>query len=367
MTIKKVAIITMHCPLNYGAVLQTYALQTYIESLGHSVEIIDYKPDFIVKNQSLTYVPDEYASNLVKKIAYIVFKLRKKYLRKSTFVTFAKHYLRLTSHTYQDDLDNAQAELNADKYICGSDQIWGYTNNAYKDSAYFLGFVDDSKKCIAYAPSGKVPDPIPSDYIQKAIPYIQRLNNISVREKKLKERLQPYIYQEIHHVADPVFLLEANVWTQLSKDSGIKSPYLLLYIVGSPDLALSVANNMSKKLGGVPIVLISASSRKLKGVTRKILASPNQFIDLFQKASFVVTNSFHGTAFSIIYRRPFYVCQTNIGNERIESILEICNIKNALVTDANNLKEWSYDSFNQEDLDNYIKYSKDYLISSIGK
>lgn len=353
----------MQCPLNYGAVLQTYALQTYLENNGYSVKVIDYQPDFIVYDQKLSYIPEQYKTNTIKKIAYLLYKAPHKYYRKHIFRKFLEKHINLTEKykTYEELCDKVP---EADKYICGSDQIWGYGNDAYKDPSYFLAFVKNGEKCISYAPSGLIPNPLPNEMQQQCVPLIERLGYISVREKSSQAILQKYISKKIHHVLDPVFLLDRYDWKKLfNKKPYIEEEYILLYTVGDETTALSAAEHLSKSTGK-PIYQISSSQRRNKIVKKTFCPTPNIFLNCFYNASHIVTNSFHGTSFSIIFEKSFTVCGTSIANERLKSLLESCGLSQ-LNNPNIGFNTFEVNDLNRGLLNHEIQKSKDFLTISI--
>ena len=347
----KVDVITMHCPLNYGAVLQTYALQTYIQSLGHDVQIIDYRPNYIIYDQSLFFVANNrFNKSIILKIIYILAKFPSKCKKLGIFKQFCRKYLNLTNAVYSEYKDLLENPPLADCYICGSDQIWGYSNDAYKDPSYFLGFVNQSKLKCSYAPSGMFPDPLPAEMEKRIIPFINSLDYISVRENSTKELLQPYIDKRISTVLDPVFLLNKEDWISFSDLDNTATPiedYILIYAVGDSNFVLEIARKLSDKYG-LPIYCISSTQKDLPYVSKKIMATPFGFLKLFRNAKYIITNSFHGTAFSIIYEKEFWSCSTNIANCRLKSLLRIAGLEKRLL-----LKDYVQDVF-----DNRIDYSQ---------
>lgn len=348
----KVDIITMHCPLNYGAVLQTYALQTYTQSLGHEVQIIDYRPDYIVYHQSLSFVANErFNKSIILKLIYLVVKLPSKYKKLRIFKKFCSKYLNLTDTVYSEYNDLLENPPTADCYICGSDQIWGYSNDAYKDPSYFLGFVNQGKLKCSYAPSGMFPNPLPAEMEKLIIPFINNLDFVSVREDSTRKLLQPYINKRISTVLDPVFLLNKEDWISFSDLESVAAPsedYILIYAIGDSSFVLEIARKLSDK-SGLPIYCISSTQKKLPHVSKKIMATPLEFLKLFRNAKYVVTNSFHGTAFSIIFEKEFWSCSTNIANSRLKSILRIAGLENRLLL-KNDISNVIFD--------NKIDYSK---------
>lgn len=361
----KVAIITMHCPLNYGAVLQTYALQTYIESLGHNVEIIDYNPDYIIYVQSLLYVPTNYKSNPIKRILYILFKAYNKYLKREKFSNFKNERLHLSNVKYKSFKELKTNKPEADLYICGSDQIWSFSNEAYKDPAYFLGFANDKDKKMSYAPSGHFPTPLPKEMCKAITPLINRLDYISVREGQTQKAIQQLISKPISEVLDPVFLLKSDDWKQkfdVYENSDGPQKYILVYIVGESSYAIKEAIRLSEKFK-LPIINISSSQKKIRNINRTIMPTPVEFIKLFVGAEYVLTNSFHGTAFSIIFKKQFWSFSTKIASNRLVSLLDKLHIMHRLIRPGEDINEENNIDFSivQETLNGYVYQSEQFL------
>lgn len=368
----KVDIITMHCPLNYGAVLQAYALQTYIHHLGHEVDIIDYRPYYIVYDQSLLFVANKrFNKSIILKLIYLLVKAPSKQKKIRIFKKFCNRYLSLSEKKYTDYKELTNTHPLADCYICGSDQIWGYSNNAYRDPAYFLGFVNqDTLKC-SYAPSGMFPNPLPAEMKHQILPFINRLDFVSVREDSTRNLLQPYIKQKISTVVDPVFLLKKEEWISFSDLEKAVVPsidYILIYAVGDSSLALEMATKLSEETG-LPIYCISSSQKNLPNVSKKIMATPLGFLRLFKDAKYIVTNSFHGTAFSIIFEKEFWTCSTNIANNRLTSLLSIAGLKHRLLLNNANIdisnSKIDY-SLTKSKIEKAVADSEEYLQSFLG-
>lgn len=358
----KVAIITMHCPLNYGAVLQTYALQTYIESLGHDVQIIDYRPNYLVYDQSYTYIPKSYQNrNIFVKALYIALKSHSKFLRKSIFKNFYKSFLHLTSYRYRLYSELVENTPVADIYICGSDQIWNYSSGAFKDPAYFLAFAPKGSQRFSYAASGNIPSPLPVDMREVSIPLINELDAVSVRENSAKRVLEQYVDKSIDIVADPVFLWEKSFWLKFSVNSHLHKDYILVYPVGEATQLCIEAERLSKRTG-LPVYMISASQRRINGI-KSIMPSPNEFVGLFSKAAYVLTNSFHGTAFSIIFEKEFWTVATSIANNRIMSLLSVSGLTDRYITPENHIDNLTPINHSQvkENLKAYKDASKSFL------
>lgn len=318
----------MHCPLNHGAVLQTYALQHYIESLGVMTKVIDYNPNYIVYDQSYLHVGDpRLKKNILLRWIYRIIKFPSKYRRRKNFDNFKSRELHLTSrYTSYEEID--KAKLSADFFVCGSDQIWNSFNGSHKDPAYFLQFVEDRSKRNSYAASGNLP--LDNNEVKTiTLPMINEFNHISMREDVTITSIQPYVDKKITHVCDPVFLLDETTWRDLYKKGSkfVKSEkYVLVYPMGNGvETVIQKGYELANQLN-LPMYCITASQRKDKRVTKMLNVDPYTFLSLIDNADYFVTNSFHGTSFGIIFQKKFWTCSAVGSNQRITSILSKVNL-----------------------------------------
>lgn len=365
---KTAFIITMHCPLNYGAILQTYALQTYIESLGIKVRVIDYRPEYIVDDQSYMYVGDVRFKRLaILRWAYRLSKAPSKFKRIKAFKLFSNNELHLTP-TFHTFAEIKAANLIGDFFICGSDQIWNVVSGAYKDPSYFLGFVPDNIKKISYAASGNLP--ITNETKDITIPMINRIDCISMREESTIETIQPYVNKAISHVCDPVFLLSSESWRMLYKGHSrlrLKGKYVLAYPMGNGvdkviQKAIRIANHLN-----LPVYLLSASQRRDSRITKQFNVNPYDFLSLIDNAEVIVTNSFHGTSFSIIFKKQFWTTVAEGSNQRITSLLAKAGLQDRLLIDDCLPDLDSVIDYNNKlnVLQGFIHQSKDFVHSSL--
>ena len=319
----RIAIITNHTPLNYGANLQAYALQTYLEQQGCKAEVIDYAPDYYTEHLSLCFVGDEkFKKNVLYRWAYILYKLPSKWKRMRNFANFQKHHLHLTDRRYKSFEELLGFPVGADMYIVGSDQVWNTHGTRGYNPAFYLEFVGDSSKRASYAASMAIDVPVTERVKRDVLPMISKLNHISVRESMTVDILQPYIEKTVHHVLDPVFLLNADEWRRLaSAERTTKGDYILIYPMGDGQAVAEKARMLAKHTG-LPIYCISASKRRFPGVTKRFDCSVIKFVELFANARYVVTDSFHGTSFSIIFRKTFWTCEVKSNNHRLKSLLQ---------------------------------------------
>lgn len=369
---KTASIITMHCPLNYGAVLQTYALRTYLQSLGLKTSVIDYNPSYIVHDQSLMYVGDESLKKYyVTRWLYRLIKFPRKIKRIRCFSIFRKRELCLTDRceTYGEIVDK---NFNFNFCFCGSDQIWNERNKSGEDPAYYLQFAKGKSVLISYAASGNISSPLKKKVIDKVIPMINDLDYISMREDVTIRNIQPYINKPISYVCDPVFLLTSEQWMSLlthDKVIRLKKDYVLVYPMGNnPQHVITNAYSVAKHYH-LPLYCISATQRKDTRVDKYFDVSPYDFLNLFSNASYVVTNSFHGTAFSIIMKKIFWSCEVEGTNQRISSLLNRIGLSDRSVSFDKDIDPNStYIDYVlvEEKLQLFREQSKDFIKNSIG-
>ncbi len=305
--------ITCHNVYNYGASLQAYALQHYLESLGNDVEIIDFMPWFLKRRYNLWEAKDGKFGSLckvfppIRLLAPIRNRLRyKTWGRKAKFDTFTKKYLRLTSR-YSTSIELQANPPSADIYIAGSDQIWNPELPNGREPAYYLDF--GSAKKISYAASFGV-----SSIEEQYQPFVKQelcnFDHITVRERTAISILQKFGINNANQVVDPVFLLNAEQWMELGSkaiDYGLpKDKYILIYDFFGDERIAEFTAKLKRKTGYEIVSLNDYNPRSY--VDRNINdAGPLEFISLMANAAFVVSSSFHGSVFSLIFHKQFYV------------------------------------------------------------
>lgn len=329
----KIKTITCHDVYNHGASLQAYALQTYLSSLGYDVEIIDYKPDYLI-HYKLWVVANPVYDHIFIKQLYILAKLPGRlvaFRKKHKFDKFTQKYLRLTSKRYHSNEELRTNPPKADVYIAGSDQIWNTLFQNGRDAAFYLDFAPKGTKRVAYAASFAT-----KDVVEEYKPFVRRMlqgfDSISLRERISLPLLESLGRNDGVAVCDPVFLLSREQWDKILPTSSIEEKYLLVYDTEQSnkirDIALSIAKERKLK-----IYNISGSPKSY--VDKDLWASsPIDFVQLIRDAEFIVSNSFHATAFSLIFHREFCVVNRSEAiNERMLSLLEQYGLQDRLVTD----------------------------------
>lgn len=344
----KIGLITFHFAYNYGAVLQAWAMQIFLETQGHDVDIIDYRPYYHTERYGVTRSLRATARNLNNlyphkylRIARGIlgtvieniqlYSLRKR--KRDLFESFINEKLN-TTQTCHNLQDLEQISDDFDVLIAGSDQIWNshLTNHTF-DDAYFLQFGKLDTKRIIYATSiGETTPSLCSEHVKKMN---FRLNAISCREAKDAVVLQLGLQDKVDCVPDPTILLESSLYDQLGIHNVDSSGYVLLYIL-TPNAMLEQKAELLVDEGR-KVISISPIKVNAKGVETVYPVSPTKFLSMIANADFILTNSFHGTSFSIIFERPFAVGIHGKRNERLENLLSMVGLKERLVSTMNDL------------------------------
>ena len=314
-----IGIVTFSRACNYGAFLQAYALQEILcEDDTIKAYIIDYKVGNIEKRYSPLFWMST-KRNLIKKIIKTLLEYNSILRRNNAFKKSRNSYYNyLTRPIAKQNLLVCEKEYDA--YIVGSDQVWNREIIHGDDDFFFLNFTNKLK--FSYAASvGNIPRT--DEELQKIIQNISRFNGISVRERSFGCLLKKYIPNVVCSL-DPVFLLSRERWISFA-DRINQKPYVLFFSMGqnaNVNAAYLFAQKIAKDKG---LVLLYLSDNDLwyKYIRAKHfgIATPNEFLGLINEASYVVTNSFHATAFSIIFHKDFYVETEIARNGRILDLL----------------------------------------------
>lgn len=319
---KKVGIVTFHRAKNYGAVLQGYALQHTIQELGNECEIIDYK----CENIDNGYKPFQFnKADPIKSILKSVLMFRKRALRIERFSSFYNNYLKISNKTYSDD-DISECKTKYDLFVSGSDQVWGPGRDGVSpDGAYFLSFADYSQK-FSYAASFGVTN-ISDAKAKDLKPLLDGFQTYSVREKSALSIVKKVTGKDgVCHI-DPTLLLSSDDWRKISVKK-IDKPYILVFNVKPVKSLIDYAEKLSKEKN-LPVIYITDNPQKKRNNFTYVSApTVEEFLGYFANATYTVTNSFHGTAFSVIFHRNLFVeYETAKGfNDRAKNLLQTVGI-----------------------------------------
>jgi hypothetical protein len=367
---RNIGIITMHRVLNYGSALQSYALQYSIQKLGGSCELIDYYYPNINKSDDHR----KYKLNDIAQLYYKYFMHKKERLFEEFYLKY--YFLSKTSYYNKEILH--QYPPVYDMYVTGSDQVWN-VNNLKEDTSFLLSFAPMEAKKIAYAASFAVKD-IPEQYRPMYKKYLLRYNAITVRDESGCQILKSLANINADVTLDPVFLLDANDWNVLANTSKLaikKEPYILVYALAyayNPYPYLTKLIRAIKKQSKMHIVLLSFSIKQsigLNNVTNLHSAvSPEDFLKLFRDAAFVITTSFHGTAFALNFFRPFYVVlDTDLtGDNRIYSLLKLIGAEDRAIKKGQIFSDFNMDMSYaniKKALESHRVKSKQFLIDNL--
>lgn len=329
--------ITCHDVYNYGASLQAYALQEYLISQGHNVEIIDYKPDYMRVHYNFWYVPENshyYQKAMNSKFIHFLlccyFAPRRfaTYGRKKKFDAFREKFLKCTRRYFSYEELVADAPV-ADAYIAGSDQIWNSNLPNGKDPAYFLQFGSGNTKRIAYAASFGIPE-VAEAHRPVMSKWLEKFDAISVREKTALNILKAIGVEGVE-VVDPVYLLTQQLWSKFAGENKIqKEKYILVYDIDLDNDDLRKEAERLSKLYGYKIVAVCALGKNPYAQISIKDAGPLEFVNLIKNAEFVISNSFHATSFSIILNRPFSTFYKKKNVSRMVDLLKNIGLEHCL-------------------------------------
>lgn len=326
---KSVSFITIHFGANFGSVLQTIATYRILESLSCNVTCINYIQDrwtwkayFNVKNPL----------RLVKRILFSPIEFANRYIYQS----FLKKHVKLTPEIYKQNFTIKCPK--SDIYITGSDQVWNSKHNQGVDTIYYYENIQAPK--IAYASSFGQEQLGEKEYASVK-QLLSSYDHISVREESGKKIVEGMGFHA-EHLLDPTFMLNKDEWQEYMSPRRIKEDYLLVYTPYNTvdkqaifDAAYAIAEEKNLK-----VVTYSWDWRKDKMADYTIrYANPGDFLSFMHYATYVITNSFHGTAFSVNLNKQFSVFMPSAFSTRISSIIELCGLQNRIVLNTFSIKK----------------------------
>lgn len=331
----KIGIITFHASFNYGSMLQAWALQTYLENLGHQVEIINYRSKY---QKSIYYKPFDFSSKYsilssFKRLLFYPSSLGPLDKKWHLFNDFLHSNLNITKE-YNTLADLKNEDFNYDLVITGSDQIWN-TNAPDSGDAYFANFINPNIKKIAYAPSfGPYPEYIDANYIRTQL---ANYDAVSVREEKGRDfLLDKRICDNVEVVCDPTLLLNAEDYESLIDEKPlIEGDYIFFYTpVGLPTEYFYIADELAEKMGMKVYTERAYYPKDLKPfrhIHHFPQVGPSEFLNLIKNATCVCGGSFHLLAFSILFRKKFY-CINGDKDSRTNNLLRKLNLTEHIIS-----------------------------------
>ncbi|RSX56685.1 polysaccharide pyruvyl transferase family protein [Bifidobacterium samirii] len=353
----RIALITYHRAHNSGSFLQAYAMQRVIGRLGHRCDVIDFstpRQQYLYALYKPVHAPKDLVKNVYTWCNRATFRPRH-----DEFERLIAAELRLTRDRYEDPSALAGLDADYDAFVSGGDQIWNMDAWDYSD-AYFLDFVHGRPK-IAYAASmgGHISDKQADPALAERYRTLTAgYRAIGVREDDAREYLAPLADVPVERVLDPTMLLDVADYERLRAPRIPDGPYLFYYAIDSigaaPAQALAVRRYARRV--GLPVYAMVTGNRSLwlKRLGFRLVprSGPREFLSLISRAERVVTSSFHGTVFSIMYGRPFRVpCPLRADGSpdvdgRMGTLLDVCGLEGRLMpvrSDGRHAEAWDAD------------------------
>lgn len=331
-----VGIITFHCSDNYGAMLQAYGLKMYLRNQGVLADIVPYEPFFMVgRNWLIPYAPvasvygnlryscGGMRSHLRMGNDFFRMKLNMKRFREKYLMEKKYRKLRWPSQ---------MKKLSYQYYIVGSDQIWNPDITFGLRKVYFGCFENrHKKKIIAYAASLGGSSLLPK-YEKDFSKLLNHVDVISVREREAVSYVEKFCTKKISVVLDPVFLLSEECWRRVEVLPK-KVRYILVYQTEENQEMLNYAKGLSEETNLQVVELGVNYKQNTEDFLIDYTAGPAEFLGYIHNAEYIITNSFHAVAFSIIYEKHFMAFLHSKRGTRIRNILEVCGLKDCLYQD----------------------------------
>ena len=336
----KISIITLHRVRNYGSSLQTLATQSFFEKMGAQVEVIDYYPERYTSAGLLKRL-----KNKSPKLQHNVILLTGakavmsfSYLKKKVvFDNYLKKYIKLSKRTYRTENDLKDYPLDSDAFCTGSDQVWNSHWNEGIDRPLYLSFVSSGKYKFSYASSiGN--EMLDEKEAQAVSGLLADYAHITVRENEDIAVLDS-IGLRAEQMLDPTLLFSMKYWNHYVTGKYSNQKYIVTYNLHHDKKVDVLAQAMSKKYG-LKVYNISYNIHDIvrKG-TLKWCPSVENYLDLIKNAQYVITDSFHATAFSLIFHTKFFAIYPQQASSRIRSILALTRLESRASDQIPNVKK----------------------------
>ena len=355
----KIGVITIEQVGNYGAELQCYATQKVLQNIGCDAEIIDYcyYKDYRYKDSKMSepFVPMTFKERIIYVLKYrIVNRFVDNVLvlfnsniarRNKRFSAFHAENTKM-SRRYMSMPELYEASMDYDIFVTGSDQVW---NPGAQSSIepYFLTFAPDNAKKISFAASFGVSE-IETNLRERYKDYLSRYDFISVREQSACNIVKQLVDRDVECVVDPTLLLNKDEWMQVAKQyDNIPERYVLVYTLFESSAIFKLAKRIAKEKG-ISVLRVAKRAymvNDIDGVRNILDAGPAEFVSIISGADYVVTDSFHGTAFSVNMGVPFSVVISSKkkNNSRMESLLNVVGLSERLITDDSDMDSVEYE------------------------
>ncbi len=360
----RIGILSFPNSVSYGAELQLYALYRSVRKLGYDPEVINYHNSYmkaerhLAKNGGKMSLKDK-AKKAFGKMLHLPLYKKITAFEKKNLTCYPKK-------AFQDKDQLCKVGLRYDGVICGSDQVWN-PDITDSDLSYFLDFCTDKTRRISYAPSFGVEE-FTDEFSKNIKNELDKFHSVSVREAQGQEFLQKLLQKPVPLVVDPTLLMNNDEWATMEEEFKVDGDYILYYTIRNSKTLKDFCMNLSKKTGLKVVIVGGNFIQKIRNKTVEYACdiTPNQWLYLIHNAKYVVTNSFHGTAFSINYRKDFYVEFSSYTNSRLEHITRILGLEDRRLENVQEILPIDYTRTNeilpalQSESMNYLKNALDF-------
>ena len=372
----KIGILTFHRTSNYGTVLQAQATVIALQQMGLNAEIIDYRPEYNEKTLRVRKLSQARTIKTALSVLLNRFIYGKQIGKRLQNFQEYIDTLKVSRQAVYTEKDVCEITQDYDIILSGSDQLWNERITG-EDMTYFFPFEHPYK--ISYASSFGVSE-ISENRKKEIEPLLSSFRYLSVREKTAQTMLEQFLQQskgEVACVIDPTLLVNKRIWRDQASNSFTppKGGYILTYYMIETPILRAITDELRKKTG-LPVINLKPSKRQIllhEGLNM-MWAGPREFLSCYAGAKYVVTNSFHGTAFAINFEVPMYVAPLPFSmagevNSRLIDILNRYGLKNRWISEMDDVKHLS-NAFNLDMLrqkkEQQYEESIQYLKTALG-
>lgn len=361
---QKALVVTMQGTLNYGAELQAMAMQQIFSQYFSEVWILCYRPGYLMSPYKLIDF------TRFRGFVATLLNLPTALIKKINFSRFRKKHMHFTS-MYSQIKDVNSIGVSVDWIILGSDQIWNLQINKEGDPVFFGMFKDVNATVMAFSAS------IGNDAVtevEKSI-YKERMKNvdyIAVREKQARSILQESgISKPIDITIDPTLIIPAKEWQKLEKKIRVPNEYVLIYSLNKYEETYRTAYDVSNKMR-IPVIEVLGNNIDFLNIPSHRMittAGPGEFLYLFNHASYIVTDSFHGAAFSVIFQKEFLVVPHKTRGARMIELLRRLGLEKRIISGENReIDQCEIDWIKvSEILEQEVNHSESYIVNCLNE
>lgn len=316
----RVGILTFPNSPSFGATLQMHALYRALQNLGCEVEIVNYRNTFMSKKKHIR------KTGRMKDYINSVFDIP----RKIRFRDFERQLSFFPKRILGEKDDLKQIADRYDYLICGSDQVWNPKVTG-EDLNYFFSFCEEDAKKISYAASFGVNE-LSGDYALRVKEQLEKFHCISVREEQGVRIVSSLLHEECALVLDPTMLISSDEWRSCEqKPAGLPSRYIAKFIFNYRGDVEDEIRTLEKQTG-LPVLTVGGTLlSKLKGGNFTGSIGPREWLYILDHADYVVTDSFHGAAFSILFHKNLLVSLASATNSRLKTLLHTFDLDNRII------------------------------------